>query len=91
MQKIAFHQLPLWIRLAAALSVFNTWVLIAEFVIDRYGLDEYLPFYRYGDVCLWDIAVIIALVTVFFRASRDPAPRVTTTPDNAVGTAEGRS
>ncbi|HEX6065424.1 MAG TPA: hypothetical protein VFZ04_14435 [Longimicrobiales bacterium] len=91
MQKIAFHQLPLWVRMAAALTVFNTWVLIAEFVIDRYGLDEYLPFYRYGDVCLWDIAVIIALVTAFVRASRDPAARVTTRPDNAAGTAESRS
>jgi hypothetical protein len=90
-QKIAFHQLPLWVRIAAALTVFNTWVLIAEFVIDRYGLDDYLPFYRYGDVCLWDIPVIIALVAAFVRASRDPAARVTTTPDSAVGTAESRS
>ena len=50
MQQIAFHQLPLWVRIAAILTVFNTWVLIAEFVIDRYGLDGYLPFYRYGAV-----------------------------------------
>lgn len=41
---MAFYQLPLWVRLAAALTVFNTWVLIAEFMIDRYGIDEYLPF-----------------------------------------------
>lgn len=70
MQRVAFFQLPLWVRLAAALTVFNTWVLIAEFVIDRYGLDEHLPFYRYGDVCLWDIGVIIALIIGFVRASR---------------------
>ncbi len=56
MQRIAFYQLPLWVRLAAALTLLNTWILIAEFVIDRYGLDDYLPFYRYGDICLWDIA-----------------------------------
>ena len=72
MQKIAFYQLPLWIRIAAALTVFNTWVLIAEFVIDRYGLDEYLPFYRYGDICLWDIAIIIAIAYAFTKASRPP-------------------
>ena len=72
MHRIPFHQLPLWVRLAAALTVFNTWVLIAEFVIDRYGIDDYLPFYRYGDVCLWDIAVIIILVVLFVRASRVP-------------------
>ena len=72
MQRIAFHLLPRWVRLAAALTLFNTWVLIAEFVIDRYGLDEFLPFYRYGDVCLWDIAVIIGIVVLFVRASKIP-------------------
>jgi hypothetical protein len=76
-QKIAYYQLPLWVRLAAALTVFNTWVLIAEFVIDRYGLDEYLPLYRYGNVCLWDIAVIIGLAIAFVRASRGPHVRDT--------------
>jgi hypothetical protein len=70
---MAFHQLPLWVRLATAFTFFNTWVIIAEFVIDRYGIDEYLPFYRYGDVCLWDIAVIVILVVMFRRASRRPA------------------
>lgn len=72
MQRIAFYQLPLWVRIAAALTLFNTWVLIAEFGIDRYGLDAYLPFYRYGDVCLWDIAVIIGITIMFVRASRVP-------------------
>ena len=72
MQDIAFHQLPRWARIAAALTLFNTWVLIAEFVIDRYGIDEYLPFYRYGDVCVWEIAVIIAITLFFVRASRPP-------------------
>lgn len=72
MHSIAFHQLPLWVRLAAALTLFNTWVIVAEFVIDRYGIDEYLPFYRYGDVCLWELAVIILIVVLFVRASKVP-------------------
>lgn len=72
MQRVAFYQLPLWVRLAAALTLLNTWILIAEFVIDRYGLDEYLPLYRYGDVCLWDIGVIIGIAVLFVRASRIP-------------------
>ena len=73
MQRIAFWQLPLWVRLAAALAVFNTWVIIAEFVIDRYGLDEHLPFYKYGDVCVWEVAILIAIGVAFVRASRPPA------------------
>ena len=72
MQRIAFYQLPLWVRLAAALALLNTWILIAEFVIDRYELDDYLPLYRYGDVCLWDIAVILGIAVLFVRASRAP-------------------
>jgi hypothetical protein len=71
-QPIAFHQLPRWVRLAAALTLFNTWVVVAEFVIDRYGFDDLLPFYRYGDVCLWEIAVILGIVVLFVRASRIP-------------------
>ena len=72
MQRIAFYQLPLWVRIASALTIFNTWVLIAEFVIDRYGFDEHLPFYRYGDVCLWEVALIIGLAIAFVKASRPP-------------------
>jgi hypothetical protein len=74
MQSIAFHQLPRSVRLAAALTFFNTWVVIAEFVIDRYGLDEHLPFYKFGDVCVWDIAIIIGIIVWFVRASRVPRP-----------------
>ena len=80
MQRIAFHQLPRWVRLAAALTLFNTWVLIAEFVIDRYGLDNVLPFYRYGDICVWDIAVIIVITVLFLRASRIPQDSATLHP-----------
>ena len=34
MQRIAFYQLPLWVGVAAALTLLNTWIIIAEFVID---------------------------------------------------------
>lgn len=73
--RIAFHQLPLWVRLGAALAVFNTWVIIAEFGIDRYGLDEHLPFYKVGDVCVYELVVIAGLIVAFVRASRPPAAR----------------
>ena len=78
MQRIAFYQLPLWVRVAAALTLLNTWILIAEFVIDRYGLDDHLPFYKYGDICVWDVAVIIGIAALFIRGSR--VPRVSGTP-----------
>lgn len=73
MSRLAVPQLPFWVRLAPVLAVFTTWVIIAEFVIDRYGLDEYLPFYRYGDVCLYEVALIVVLAVAFIRGSRVPA------------------
>lgn len=76
MQHIFFHQLPLWIRLAAALTLLNTWAIIAEWGIDRYGLDEYLPFYRFGNICVWDVAVLIGVVVLFVRSSRVPSSPV---------------
>ncbi len=83
MQRIAFHRLPLWVRVAAALTLLNTWVLIAEFVIDRYGLDEYLPFYRYGNVCLWDLAVLIGVTILFIRCSKVPPPIAPAAPNRS--------
>lgn len=72
MKQIASYQLPLWVRIAAALTLLNTWVLIAEFVIDRYGLDKYLPLYRFADLCIWDGAVVLAIVFLFVKSSRKP-------------------
>ncbi len=63
---------PLILKIAIALTFFNTWVLIAEFVIDRYGFDKYLPFYRYGDVCVWEIAVIAGIIVLLVIGSRFP-------------------
>lgn len=54
------------------MAVLNTWVLIAEFVIDRYGFDRYLPFYRYGDVCIWDVVILAAVAIAFAVFSQAP-------------------
>lgn len=72
MNRIAFWQLPLWVRLAAALTLFNTWAIVAEFGIDRYGLDEYLPFYKVGGICVYEIIILVAIVLLFVRSSRVP-------------------
>ena len=67
---IAFKSLPLIVRLMTIANIFIAWVLIAEFVIDRYGLDQYLPFYRVGDVCVYDLAVIAGCVAAWWRLHR---------------------
>jgi len=46
---LRFRSLPLAVRLATMLAFFLAWVLFAELIIDRHGLDTYLPFYRVGN------------------------------------------
>jgi hypothetical protein len=61
-----FKQLPIIAKIAIVLTFFNTWVMFEEFVIDRFGYWEYLPFYKKGIFCLWDIIFIsIAAISIF--------------------------
>jgi hypothetical protein len=47
--RIRFRRLPLAVRVATMGVFFLSWVPFAELVIDRYGLDRYLPLYRVAD------------------------------------------
>jgi hypothetical protein len=59
-------RLPFLVRLSVALTLFNSWVLFEETVVDRLGWWRYMPCYRVGRFCEWDVAAIlvIAFVTV---------------------------
>lgn len=70
MQPISFRDLPLSVRLMTGASLFMAWVLFAEFVIDRYGLDVFLPFYRYADLCPYDFVVALLVVVFWMQAHR---------------------
>jgi hypothetical protein len=60
--------LPLIVKVSIILTFFNTWVMFEEFVIDRFGYWAYLPFYKKGIFCTWDIAfVLIASILVFLK------------------------
>ena len=67
---VAFRSLPLVVRFATFLSFFLAWVLFAELVIDRHGLDAYLPYYRVGELCPYDLAVVLLLAAGWWRAQR---------------------
>ena len=70
MNRIAFKSLPLIVRISTLASWFLAWVLFAELVIDRHGLDSWLPYYRVGNFCPYDVAVIAALVFAWVRLNR---------------------
>lgn len=61
MQKIPFAALPGLVRLTSLATIFIGWVLFEELVIDRHGLDRFLPFYRVANLCPYDLAVLLLL------------------------------
>jgi hypothetical protein len=62
--------MPGIVRFAVWLTFFNTWVLFEETVVDRYGLWEYMPYYRVGRLCSWDIGAMALIGFVVWRAFR---------------------
>ena len=61
-----FRQLPLIVKIAVILTFYNTWVMIEEFIIDRFGYWKYLPFYKKGIFCTWDIVFILGFSILVF-------------------------
>lgn len=64
------RSLPLIVHVAVGLTFFNTWVLFEETVVDRRGLWRYMPFYRVGDPCVWDVGVALLIVAGVWWAAR---------------------
>ncbi len=70
MQNIPFTALPFATKLAVMLVPFIGWILLAEFVIDRHGLDRFLPFYRFGQFCPYEVLVLAVLGLIWWRLER---------------------
>jgi len=70
MEKVKFSQLNITTRVMTCASIFMAWVLFAEFVIDRYGIHEYLPFYRFANVCPYELFVIAGIIYYWIKAHR---------------------
>jgi len=62
------------LQFAVWLTFFNTWVLFEETVVDRYGLWEYMPYYRVGRLCSWDIGAMVLLGYIVWRTFRRATP-----------------
>ena len=70
MQSLSFRQLPWVVRIAVGVAFLNAWVNIEQLFIDRYGIWKYMPYYKVGDACVWDLAVSLIIVFAIWRASR---------------------
>ena len=70
METLAFKQLPVAVKIAIWVVFNNAWWSIEEFVIDRDGLWKYMPYYRVGNGCVWDLAVALIIGFAIWHASR---------------------
>ena len=75
METIQFRQLPLIAKVAIGIAFNNAWWSIEEFVIDRHSLWHYMPGYRVGDPCVWDLAVaLLSIGGLWWLSRRSPQP-----------------
>ena len=73
MTRASLRDQPLVVKAAVFLTFFNSWVLFEELVIDRHGLWRYLPFYRVGLFCVWDVLALAVIgLGLFLRLARSP-------------------
>jgi len=70
MGTLSFGQLPMIAKVAIGIAFYDAWWSIEEFVIDRYGLWRYMPYYRVGDPCVWDLAVALLIAVGLWRLAR---------------------
>jgi hypothetical protein len=69
MGAISFRQLPLVAKIAVGVAFYNAWASFEEFVVDRVGLWRYMPYYRVGKGCAWDVAVGLLILVALVRLS----------------------
>jgi hypothetical protein len=70
MNKVSFRDLPLVAKVAIGIAFNNAWWSIEEFVIDRSNVWRYMPDYRVGKVCIWDVTVALLTVIGLWWLSR---------------------
>lgn len=71
MARASLRDQPLVVKAAVFITFFNAWVLFEELVIDRHGLWRYLPFYKVGLFCVWDVLALAVIgLGLFLRLAR---------------------
>lgn len=65
-------RLPGLVKVAVAITLFNSWVIFEETIVNRQGLWRYMPFYRVDDPCVWDLAMALLIAAGVWWALRRP-------------------
>jgi hypothetical protein len=75
METVSFRRMPMIVKVGVGIAFMDAWVSLEEFVIDRHGLWRYMPYYRVGEACVWDLAAGLLIVVGLWRLSRPRAER----------------
>jgi len=78
MERLAFRDLPLAVRIAVGFAAGLTWVFIEEHIVEPFKLYRYMPFYRVGNFCVYDFTVVLIIVSCVWYFSRRAAPNIPT-------------
>ena len=70
MKTLSFRELPWLVRITCGIALFNLWWSVEEFVIDRFGYWRYLPDYKFGRLCVWDLSVAVAILAMILLLSK---------------------
>jgi len=78
MARLSFRELPLAVRLAVGLTFVLTWVFIEEHIIEPFGFWKYMPFYKVGNFCVYDLTVGLIIIGCIWRFSSGAGPPAVT-------------
>jgi len=67
---------PWIVRIAVGLTLFNSWVLFEELIVDRLGWYKNMPCYTVGRFCEWDVGAILVILAIVILAFEDSRNRV---------------
>lgn len=70
MTRLTFAEMPRIVQISVGLTWMSIWILFEEIVVDRQGLWKYMPFYRVGNYCVWDMGMTILICTTLFLLDR---------------------
>ena len=78
MSKVPFKDLPFLVKAAIFVGFYLAWVMFEELVIDRTGLWRFMPFYKVGLFCVWDVFALVILGSGLVWVSLSPRSERTT-------------
>jgi hypothetical protein len=74
MSKLSVSQLPAVARGGLVAAYFTSFVCFEEFVIDRHHWNRFLPLYRIGNLCPYDVIAFLVIVSVVCWPARGRIP-----------------